>query len=167
MKLTIAELSERTKLSIPTLRVYVSRQKLGTKVGNNRFFSQADVDKLLKGSKRTAAKAGSKAKPKRAAAPAKAAKAAKAARAKAAKAAPAKTARAKAAKAKAAKAKAAKTRPAPAKTARKAAVTPRPAAPQVEKVEQMMKPVQRSFWSRLFGGRKQPQKISLMQARKS
>ena len=158
MKLTIEQLSKRTKLSVPTLRVYVSRQKLGTKVGNNRFFSQTDVDKLLKGSKRAVAKAGSKAKPKKAPAPA------KSARAKAAK---PKAAKAKVTKLRLAKPKAAKTGPAPVKTVRKAAVTPRPAAPQVEKVEQKTKPVQRSFWSRLFGGRKQPQKISLMQAKKS
>ncbi len=67
MRMTIEELSKRTKLSIPTLRVYVSRQKLGTKVGNNRFYSQADVDKLMKGSKRKSAgrpAAGSRAKAK-------------------------------------------------------------------------------------------------------
>ena len=75
MKLTIEELSKRTKLSIPTLRVYVSRQKLGTKVGNNRYFSQADVDKLTKGSSRGGGRR-----------PAKTAKAAKSSR-------PAKTAR--------------------------------------------------------------------------
>jgi len=51
MKLTIEQLSKRTKLSVPTLRVYVSRQKLGTKVGNRRFFSLPDVQKLLKNSK--------------------------------------------------------------------------------------------------------------------
>ena len=51
MKLTIEQVSKLTKLSIPTLRVYVSRQKLGTKVGNNRVFSQSDVEKLLKKSK--------------------------------------------------------------------------------------------------------------------
>jgi len=52
MKLTIEQLSKLTKLSIPTLRVYVSRQKLGRKVGDKRVFSQSDVQKLLKSSKR-------------------------------------------------------------------------------------------------------------------
>jgi hypothetical protein len=134
MKLTIEELSKRTKLSIPTLRVYVSRQKLGTKVGNNRYFSQADVDKLMKGSKRGGGRKT-----------AKAAKAAKSSR-------PARTARK----------KTAVTR------ARKPVVAAKPApAPQVQKPELKARPARRSFWSRLFGGPKKPQKISLMDAKKS
>jgi hypothetical protein len=138
MKLTIEELSKRTKLSIPTLRVYVSRQKLGTKVGNNRFFSQVDVDKLMKGSKRGGARK-----------PAKAAKAAKAAKSSP----PAKTARKKTAARKA---------------VRKPVVPSKPvAAPAPQKPELKAKPARRSFWSRLFGGRKQTQKISLMDAKKS
>jgi hypothetical protein len=75
LKLTIEQVSKLTKLSIPTLRVYVSRQKLGTKVGNNRFFSQADVQKLLKGSRRPAGKPEAKTAAK---APSKKAKVAKA-----------------------------------------------------------------------------------------
>ena len=52
MKLTIEQLSKLTKLSIPTLRVYISRQKLGTKVGNKRVYSQTDVQKLLRSPKK-------------------------------------------------------------------------------------------------------------------
>jgi DNA-binding transcriptional MerR regulator len=51
MKLTIEQLSKLTKLSVPTIRVYASRKNLGKKVGTKRVFSQADVQKLLKGSK--------------------------------------------------------------------------------------------------------------------
>lgn len=53
MDLSIEQLSKLTKLSIPTLRVYVSRQKLGKKVGTKRVFSQSDVQKLLKVSKKS------------------------------------------------------------------------------------------------------------------
>jgi hypothetical protein len=56
MNLTIEQLSKLTKLSIPTLRVYVSRQKLGTKVGSKRVFSQSDVQKLLKATKKSPVK---------------------------------------------------------------------------------------------------------------
>jgi hypothetical protein len=56
MKLMIEKLSRLTKLSIPTLRVYASRQNLGKKVGNKRVFSQADVKKLLEGSRKTQAR---------------------------------------------------------------------------------------------------------------
>jgi DNA-binding transcriptional MerR regulator len=48
MKLTVEQVAKLTKLSIPTLRVYASRQKLGKKEGNKRYFSQDDVKKLLK-----------------------------------------------------------------------------------------------------------------------
>jgi DNA-binding transcriptional MerR regulator len=134
MKLTIEELSKRTKLSIPTLRVYVSRQKLGTKIGNNRFFSQADVDKLMKGSKKSGGKGKSKAGARKAA--------------------PARKPRKAAAK-KAPRAAAAKKPAAPVKP-----------APQPEKVELKAKAQKRSFWSRLFGGGRPAQKISLMQVKK-
>jgi len=79
MNLTIADLSKKTKLSVPTLRVYVSRYKLGKKVGNNRVFTQADVDKLLKSSKgsKGKAKGGQKPKSVKTAKTAKAAKAVK------------------------------------------------------------------------------------------
>jgi hypothetical protein len=53
MNLSIEQVSKLTKLSIPTLRVYVSRQKLGTKVGTKRVFSQSDVQKLLKVAKKS------------------------------------------------------------------------------------------------------------------
>jgi hypothetical protein len=55
MNLSIEQLSKLTKLSIPTLRVYVSRQKLGKKVGTKRVFSQSDVQKLLKVAKKSPA----------------------------------------------------------------------------------------------------------------
>ena len=48
MKLTVEQVAKITKLSIPTLRVYISRQKLGTKVGNTRYLTQNDVNKILK-----------------------------------------------------------------------------------------------------------------------
>jgi DNA-binding transcriptional MerR regulator len=51
MKLTIEQVSKQTKLSIATIRVYVPRLKLGTKVGNRRVFSQSDVQKILNQSK--------------------------------------------------------------------------------------------------------------------
>ncbi len=143
MRLTIEELSKRTKLSVPTLRVYVSRQKLGTRIGNNRFFSQADVEKLMKGSKRGAGKGRG----------AKARKTGPAAR----------SARAKQARSRPARAKPVRKAPAAAKPA--TPVRPAVAAPVAARPEQ--KPVKRSFWSRLFGGRRPPQKISLMQAKKS
>ena len=56
MNLTIEQVSKLTKLSIPTLHVYTSRQRLGTKVGNKRVFSQTDVQKILKGSTKAPAK---------------------------------------------------------------------------------------------------------------
>ena len=62
MNLTIEQLSKLTKLSVPTLRVYVTRKKLGKKVGKSRVFSQSDVQKLLKTSKGSSAK--TRAKPK-------------------------------------------------------------------------------------------------------
>ncbi len=51
MKLSIEQLSKLTKISVPTLRTYVARKNLGTKVGNSRVFSQADVQKLQKSAK--------------------------------------------------------------------------------------------------------------------
>jgi DNA-binding transcriptional MerR regulator len=62
MKLTMEQLSKQTKLSVATLRVYVSRQKLGTKVGNRRVFSQSDVQKILKNSQRSKEKSKGKTK---------------------------------------------------------------------------------------------------------
>ena len=48
MNLTIKQVSKLTKLSVPTLYTYASRQKLGKKIGKRKFFMQADVAKLLK-----------------------------------------------------------------------------------------------------------------------
>jgi DNA-binding transcriptional MerR regulator len=62
MKLSIEQVSELTKLSVPTVRANASRQNLGTKVGKRRVFSQADVQKLLKSAKPSSS--GSKAKQK-------------------------------------------------------------------------------------------------------
>jgi len=147
MKLTIEQVSKLTKVSIPTLRVYVSRQKLGTKVGNNRFFSQADVQKLLKGTKKAAAK---ETKPA-AKAPAKKAKPAKQAKA---------SSRPKASAAKPAASKPAAAKPAPVK-----APAQKTAAPRTDKPELKVKPARPSFWSRLFGSRGPKQKINVLEAK--
>jgi len=56
MNLTIEQVSKLTKLSVPTLYTYASRQKLGRKIGNKRLFSQADVQKILKSSKKSPTK---------------------------------------------------------------------------------------------------------------
>jgi hypothetical protein len=122
MKLTIDQLSKLTKLPIPTLRVYVSRHKLGIKVGNRRVFSQADVQKLLKSPKKSPPK--NKLKP----AVKKTSKRAK------------------------------KPKPITASVAKPKAVSPI----QNTVAANPMKP---SFWSRLFGGRKEKEKISLMDAK--
>jgi hypothetical protein len=129
MKLTIEQLSKLTKLSIPTLRVYVSRQKLGTKVGNKRMFTQADVQKLLKVSKKS----------------------------------PGKSSKSPARKSGGAK----KSPPArePAKTAVARPATARPAADKARASGNSGKTVKSSFWARLFGGRKQKAKVSLMDAK--
>jgi hypothetical protein len=65
MNLTIDQVSKLTKLSVPTLYVYASRQKLGKKVGTRKVFSQADVQKLLKGAKKTSPKKTTKAPSKK------------------------------------------------------------------------------------------------------
>jgi DNA-binding transcriptional MerR regulator len=143
MKLTIAQLSEKTRISVPTLRVYVSRYRLGRREGTNRFFSEADVKKLLERSTRRGAAPAGKA---RAAKPAK--KAAKKAVKKAAKKAAGKTAKRPAKKA-------------TAKIAASAAKQPAPAAPAA--VETRAPQKRPSFWARLFGGRTK-EKVSLQQA---
>jgi hypothetical protein len=56
MSLTIEQLSKKTNLSVSTIRVYTSQRNLGKKVGNKRIFSEADVAKLLKGSKKAPSK---------------------------------------------------------------------------------------------------------------
>jgi DNA-binding transcriptional MerR regulator len=53
VNLTIEQVSKLTKLSIPTLYTYASRQKIGKKVGNRKVFSQSDVQKILKSSKKS------------------------------------------------------------------------------------------------------------------
>jgi hypothetical protein len=53
MNLTIQQVSKLTKLSVPTLYAYASRKKLGKRVGNKKFFTQADVQKILRGSKKS------------------------------------------------------------------------------------------------------------------
>jgi hypothetical protein len=124
VKLTIEQLSKLTKLSIPTLRVYVSRQKLGIKQGNRRVFSQSDVQKLLKDTKKSPVTRKAKSAPKKAV--------------------PGK--------------KKASSQPAK-KPAQKTVVTS--AKPTVATV----KSTQPSIWTRLFGARKQKQKIGLLDAK--
>ena len=113
MNLTIEQLSKITKLSVPTLYTYASRQKLGKKVGNKRVFSQADVQKLLKGSKKPPQK--NKAKP-------------------------------------------------PAKKRGKRAIkttvaTPMAASSNTSSIA--VRSTKPSFWTRLFGGRKEMEKVTL------
>ena len=124
MKLTIEQLSKLTKLSIPTLRVYVSRQKLGTKIGNKRVFSQSDVQKLLKASKKSVAGKNAKAPTKRAVAKKKSLK------------------------------------PEPVRTS-----AAKQDANSGKSVTATVRSTGLSFWARLFGVRKQKQKISLFDAR--
>lgn len=73
MNLTIGQLAKATKLSVSTLRAYSSKRGLGKKVGNKRVYTQADVQALLNGSRksspRKAAKAPSRKASKRAAKP--------------------------------------------------------------------------------------------------
>ncbi len=66
MNLTIEQLAKATKLSVSTLRVYASQRDLGKKVGNRRVFTQADVQTLLKGSRKPPRKNGTKAPVKKA-----------------------------------------------------------------------------------------------------
>jgi hypothetical protein len=124
MNLTIEQVSKLTKLSVPTLYSYASRQKLGKRVGNKRVYSQADVQKLLKGPKKSPSK--KKRKP-----PARKISAGK---------------------------KPVKTEPISASVAKPMAASPKPNTMAVKSP----KP---SFWTRLFGGRKQQQKVSLMDAK--
>ncbi len=67
MRLTVDQVSDLTGLPVPTIRVYASRLKLGTRIGNNRFFSQADVQRILKGKRPETEKKAVKASPKKAA----------------------------------------------------------------------------------------------------
>ena len=126
MKLNIGQLSRLTKLSVQTLRVYVSRQKLGKKVGNKRVFSQTDVQKLLESSKKSPAKKRSLANPKRAETTKKAIKSASG----------------------------------------KANIS-KPKVSNSTRSKVVMKTAKPSLWTRLFGDRKQNQKVSLLDARLS
>ena len=56
MNLTIEQVSKLTKLSVPTLYAYASRKKLGKRLGNKRFFTQADVQLILKDSRKSTTK---------------------------------------------------------------------------------------------------------------
>jgi excisionase family DNA binding protein len=71
--LTIDEVAKITGLTRNTIQVYSSRKKLGTKVGAQRLFTQADVKQLVgsaseKGRKKPAKTAKTAAKPKKKAA---------------------------------------------------------------------------------------------------
>lgn len=66
MNLTIDQVSKLTKLAVPTLRAYTTRMSLGKKVGNKRVYTQADVQKLLKVSKKSSVKRNAKSPAKKA-----------------------------------------------------------------------------------------------------
>ncbi len=66
MNLTIQQVAKITKLSVPTIYSYTSKLGLGRKVGRTKIFTQADVQKLLKGKPR--AKKTDKPRPRKAAA---------------------------------------------------------------------------------------------------
>lgn len=136
MNLTIEQVSKLTKLSVPTLYVYSSRLKLGKKVGNKKVFSQADVQKLLKSSRKSppAKKATSGKK-----SPAKKRPTSKA---------PARKRSRGTIKARPISTSDAKARPVP-------AVASAPVST----------PTKPTFWARLFGGSKPKQKVSLMDAK--
>lgn len=53
MNLTIQQVAKNTKLSVPTLYTYASKQKLGKTVGNRKVFSQTDVQKLMMASRKS------------------------------------------------------------------------------------------------------------------
>ncbi len=124
MDLTIEQLSKLTKLSIPTLRVYVSRQKLGKKVGNKRVYSQSDVQKLLKASKRSPKAKAAKSTTKKSGAGRK-----------------------------------------PVKAGSKRTSAAKPKADSRKPIAPSDKSKGRSFWARIFGGRKPKGKISLLDAK--
>ena len=66
MNLTIEQVSKLTKLSVPTLYAYASRKKLGKRLGNKRFFTQADVQLILKDSRKSPGRKKAKAPIKKA-----------------------------------------------------------------------------------------------------
>jgi len=122
VNLTIQQVSKLTKLSVPTLYAYASRKKLGKRVGNKRFFTQADVQKILRGSKKSPAKMKEKSPIKKA------------------------TIRKRPSK------------PKPIEVSKPTAASFKPTTAAV-------KPQKPSFWTRLFGSRKEPKKVSLMDAK--
>lgn len=124
MNLTIEQVSKLTKLSVPTLYAYTSKRKLGKKVGNKKVFTQADVQKLLKGSTKSPSKKKSKPPARKISA----------------------------------RRKPAKPEPISASVAKPIATSPK----QQTVTFKSPKP---SFWTSLFGGRKQKQKVSLMEAK--
>ena len=46
MKLTAEDVAKATKLSLSTVRVYALQKKLGSKEGNRRFFTKADLKRF-------------------------------------------------------------------------------------------------------------------------
>jgi hypothetical protein len=110
---------------VPTIYTYASQQKLGKKIGNRKVFTQADVQKLLKGSKKSPAKRRVKAPAKRS------------------------VSRKNTSELQLSKTSATKLMVA----------SPTPSAVGVSSP----KP---SFWTRLLGGRKRQQKVSLMEAKR-
>jgi DNA-binding transcriptional MerR regulator len=65
MSISIEQVAKLTKLSVATIRVYTSKQHLGTKVGNKRVYSQSDVQKLLKATGKNKVKAKQTVAPKK------------------------------------------------------------------------------------------------------
>lgn len=124
MNLTIEQLSKATRLSVSTIRVYASQRNLGKKVRGKRVFSQADVQKLLKGSKKSPSKKIAKPRTKKVKASSKALKA-----------------------------------------KRVASTSPRSVTSETRSRVLTSTPYKASFWSRLFGGGKPKEKVSLMNAR--
>ena len=120
MNLTIEQLAKATKLSVSTIRVYASQRNLGKKIGNKRVFTEADVQKLLKGSKKSPPKKTPKAPVKKTSKRA--------------------------------------TKPESIKVTKPRAIisAPSPVA---------AKTVKPSFFSRLFGGRKNQKKVGIMDAK--
>ncbi len=43
MKLTVEQVAKATKLSVATVRLHAANKKLGTKVGNRRYFNEKDL----------------------------------------------------------------------------------------------------------------------------
>lgn len=43
MKLTVEQVAKATRLSVATVRLHAANKKLGTKVGNRRYFNEKDL----------------------------------------------------------------------------------------------------------------------------